>query len=331
MRASINKIIINFICLYLFFGILGCAALQGIYPNHSQLDAYIDKKYIDFKKIYGEPKRTTAFDKKFEIQYYKNNMLGVRGGIIKMIEPNSSERITTSVKSYVAGEMSKNSKMAIVSGNNGVPSYDLEFKKNANMISNVLKDKGLTIIDDVGSADFVILLKYGISDPKVEERIYTLPSYSWVPSQTTTTTGNVTNNYGQQVATISSTSETGGGYIQTGSTVQVDRNVSFVRYLYLEVIDYSEFKKTKKIVQKQKLTVLSVGPNGEFDSIYPFLAVEGTTWFSKASSGVVENSYLSNDLYVGLISSFNPEISNALNSKNESRKPASNKNGTKSK
>lgn len=192
----------------------------------------------------------------------------------------------------------------IESGDNNIPSNDVEFREYANYVAKALKSDGAKEINDKKKADMCILVTYGISD---ESYIETVPFPIWGQtgissiSTTSNTSGSaygsasrIGNSVYGSVQGNSSTNTTtivNPSYGITGYS-SVDRKVTvFRRVLNIYAYDNTQTNETTML---WKTNIISDGRSSDLRNVLPAMAFCGVGYLGK-SSGETKNYYVFED------------------------------------
>lgn len=166
----------------------------------------------------------------------------------------------------------KSQNFTIRSGMKDAPENDLRFKQFAKVISNALVVKGMTASPDISSADVVIMVSYGISDPDTRAYTRSVPVYG---GGSTTTT--VTNSYGQQLGTFQT--QQSNPYAPTGYQSVTDEVTTYNRFILLTAYDAKDVMKpmakdekfNPRMAWETKIT--SSGSSGDLRKVFPVMMI----------------------------------------------------------
>lgn len=194
-------------------------------------------------------------------------------------------------------------KAIIFSGDKDISVSDIQFKEFAGFVKELLKNKGYSITNDEKKAETAIFLSYGISEPKIVTRNYTVPVYGMISSGKTKTTssqtkasasayGSGTGSYGSYNPYVGS-SYGGYNYSARGSAYGIENTeatestspeygvigtetrqvtiTTFTCYLALDAMDLKLYKKQKELKQHWKTVITSTGPSGDLRRVFPVL------------------------------------------------------------
>ena len=192
----------------------------------------------------------------------------------------------------------------IESGDNNIPSNDIEFREYANYVAKSLKSDGAQEINDKKNSDMCILVTYGISD---ESYIETIPFPIWgktgISSINTTshTTGSA---YGSVSGIGNSAYDSVQGNSSTNTTTRVnpsygivgfsnvDRKVHvFRRVLNIYAYDNNQ---TNESTMLWKTNIISDGSSSDLRIVLPAMAFSSIGYLGK-SSGEIKNFYIFED------------------------------------
>ena len=190
------------------------------------------------------------------------------------------------------------------SGDNNIPSNDVEFREYANYVAKALKSVGAKEINDKKIADMCILVTYGISDESYVETV-PLPIWGQTGISSISTTSNTSGSaygsasgignsvYGsvQGKSSTNTTTRINPSYGITGFS-SVDRKVTvFRRVLNIYAYDNSLTNETTML---WKTNIISDGRSSDLRSVFPAMAFCGIGYLGK-SSGETKNYYVFED------------------------------------
>jgi len=137
----------------------------------------------------------------------------------------------------------------------------------------------MKIVDDLSKADYVVLVNFGISDPKesveVVSRPVFLPQYN--PGQTT----NVYGAYGNMLGSIKTNGQWSSQY--AGQQTETYTTISYNRWLNVEAIDHKIWKRSKELAPVWKVLTSSEGPSGDLRLVMPALTMGVQNYINKDS------------------------------------------------
>jgi hypothetical protein len=175
----------------------------------------------------------------------------------------------------------------ISSGTKEISEDDLMFLEVKNYLRNSLRFKKMNFVDDLKKADFVLMLNYGISDPKERLEVISTPIY--IPTYTPGLDLSVRNQYGAKVGSVESQGQFGAAY--AGQSVSTVTHVSYNRWLDLHAFDYKIFKKSGAFKPVWKLTTMSEGERGDIRFVIPALVYASHEYTNEDSKSNKFNSY----------------------------------------
>jgi hypothetical protein len=157
----------------------------------------------------------------------------------------------------------------LLPGNQGVTWDDLQFQEYALYLIRVLNTQGFVSAEKAEDADVVIVLSYGIGDPKTQQYSYALPVWGQTGVSSAYTYGTATA-FGNS-ATYSGTTTYTPTYGVTGYTTQVGSVTTYLRYALVTGYDFKAFKESNRQVQVWRTTITSTGSSGDLRRVFPIL------------------------------------------------------------
>jgi len=157
----------------------------------------------------------------------------------------------------------------LLPGNENVSVNDLQFQEFSTYVEKMLLSKGYAKADSKESADLVIVLSYGIGDPKTHHYSYTLPTWGKTGVSSAYTYGTSTTS-GNTTTTAASTTLTP-QYGVTGYQSKVGTRVTYNKYAFLTAYDYSEYKISNREIQLWKTSISNEGLSSDLRLVFPYL------------------------------------------------------------
>ena len=156
-----------------------------------------------------------------------------------------------------------------MSGKKGVASTDLKFMNYAVYVSRAMSQMGYVPTSDITKASLLIILNYGIGDPKKTYFTYTSPVFGQTGGQTYNYTANTYGTSGYQRTSGTVTEQKGFGVVgyqsNLGSRTYYDRFIDFL------AIDAKTFLKTNQVVELCRTTIKSSGSSGHLSNVFPYM------------------------------------------------------------
>jgi hypothetical protein len=161
----------------------------------------------------------------------------------------------------------------LIPGLQGVSTRDLQYREFAAQAARALKYRGYTKARTAEEADAIILLSYGIGEPRVEYELISSPVYGLVPSGTSTTTAYGTTTSFGGVATTAATATTTQGRTLgvVGTATRSRKTVEYDRYLRLTAVSTARYKQTAEVEEVWQTTVTSSGWNDDLRRVFPVM------------------------------------------------------------
>lgn len=192
----------------------------------------------------------------------------------------------------------------IESGDNNIPSNDVEFREYASYVAKALESVGAKEINDKKKADMCILITYGISDESYTETV-PVPIWGQTGISSISTTSNTSGSaygsasrignsvYGSVLGNSSTNTTTivNPSYGITGFS-RVDRKVTVFRRV-LNIYAYNNTQ-TNETTMLWKTNIISDGSSSDLREVLPVMAFCSIEYLGK-SSGKTMNHYVFED------------------------------------
>ncbi len=192
-----------------------------------------------------------------------------------------------SVDGLAAPEAANKRTYFLMPGLAGVRPDDLLFREFAHQARLALAFRGFASARSPTEADIVILLSYGIGEPRVEYQIISEPVWGMVPSGTSTTTVNTTTStvgdYSYTSGTATTTQNQTVGVV--GRRTYSQRTVEYDRYLQLTAIDVGRYKADGRLVEVWRTTVTSSGSSDDLRRVHPVMMAGAIRRLAKDTRG----------------------------------------------
>lgn len=189
--------------------------------------------------------------------------------ILLMTGCASVPKYVVNVDSLQAPNTDDKKNFVLLPGNTDTPSSDLQFREYAAYINRALISRGFTPAESIESANLVIFVVYGIGDPQQHQYTYSVPVWGQTGVSSSTTSGKLSTN--GKYGTYSGTTTYNPTYGVRGYSSGVRTYTTYFRFLVLDAIDLSEYRKSKKEVQLWKTTVTSTGSSGDLRGVFPVM------------------------------------------------------------
>jgi len=150
-------------------------------------------------------------------------------------------------------------------GLQGVDPTDLQFREFAGQLERVLLAKGFKPAALNARPDLLILLSYGIGEPRTS--YYSYPVFGRVSGGTSTFTASTFGPGGFTQTTGTVTSPTRHGVVGTRTAARRE----FQRWAAIEAVDIETFINTQKISQAWRTEMTSSGSSGDLRRVLPVM------------------------------------------------------------
>lgn len=175
----------------------------------------------------------------------------------------------------------------IMPGSEKLSPEDFQFKEMKGLLSAALVKQGLVMTEDAQTAKYVILVKYGISDPKEDIEIISKPVFMG---------GFMGGGVDANGAPMG-----GGMWTAQGQQIETKKNISYSRWFNIEAVDHAYLLRTKTVKPVWKVLTKSVGFSGDLRFVLPALIYGATNYINedtkKELTFTVESSVLNEFIY----------------------------------
>lgn len=180
-------------------------------------------------------------------------------------------------------------------GDKDISPEDLQFKEVKRYLEITLVKEGFSITSDPMNADYIALVKYGVSDPKEDIKVISRPVF--IPTYLPGATTNFYSGY-KFIGSAQTSGRWGSQY--AGQNTETIKTVTFNRWLNVEAVDNSVLKSKKFLKPVWKILVNSTGATSDFRFVMPALTYGAGSYINQdtqrrlsfeVSSGVL-NRYI---------------------------------------
>jgi hypothetical protein len=178
----------------------------------------------------------------------------------------------------------------LLPGNKDTSVSDLQFREYAAYINRALISRGFVPAESIETANLAIFVVYGIGDPQQHQYSYSVPVWGQTGVSSSTTQGTLST-YGN----YSGTTTYNPTYGIKGYSSHVGTYTTYFRFLVLNAIDLSEYRKSKKEVQLWKTTVTSAGRSGDLRRVFPVMVTASKPHIATNSGQQIKIEIYEND------------------------------------
>lgn len=200
------------------------------------------------------------------------------------------------VDSISSQDAENKKKFILYPGTSGIDENDLQYQEYAQYIKRALAAQGYISAANFNEADIAIFLGYGIGEPKQNNHTYSLPTWGQTGLASATSTGSV-QKFGN-TATYSGTTTYTPSFGITGSNTYTDTYTTYFRYIFLDALDLSEYRASKKEKQLWKVSVNSTGSSGDLRRVFPVMVAASKPYIGKNSGQKIQISIDGSDTRV---------------------------------
>lgn len=165
----------------------------------------------------------------------------------------------------------------IAPGSEKVSPEDFQFKEVKSFLTASLSMQGYHVVDAPTQAKYLILVNYGISDPKEDIKVVSRPVYipQYIPGKSFSFFGANGSYLGAATSRGAWTSQYAGQHTETYKTV------TYSRWMNIEAIDFNHLKKTKTLKPVWKVLSSSVGSSKDLRFVLPALSYGSVSYINK--------------------------------------------------
>lgn len=146
---------------------------------------------------------------------------------------------------------------------------DLQFQEYALYVQRAMSLRGFQRIEDGQEPDVVVLLDYGIGQPRTNLGSITLPTYGQTGVSGATTTGTV-NTFGNSSSYRSTTTFTP-TYGVTGYRSSNYTYTTYTRYVSLDAFYWRDLRDRDEVVPAFQTSIVSEGSSGDLRRVFPVM------------------------------------------------------------
>ena len=190
----------------------------------------------------------------------------------------ATTRFAVQVDSIAASDHHPGSRYVLLPGREEVAANDLQYREFASYVERALQARDFKQTTSVEEADIAILLNYGLGEPQTTVYTYSLPVYGQTGGGTATYTGSAYGSGGYSHTTGTIYQQPTYGVV--GSQTNVGSVTTYLRYLILEAVDLTAYRKSQAIVPVWKTTITSTGTSGDLRRVLPVLVGAATEHFA---------------------------------------------------
>lgn len=209
----------------------------------------------------------------------------------------------------------------------GIKKNDLQYIEFANYVKKILKSNGYTEAISDDSANVIIYIKYGISDPSSYQVTRSVPHYGQTGVSSINTTSRTTgSSYGSASGSVTTYGSTTYGsasrnssgssttntttrvtptYGITGYSQQSHIQTEYTRHLSLTAYDLNYYKLNNEELMIWNTNITSTGSSGDLRKIFPILIIAGSPYIGKSTGNKITKTIYSNDVRINQLKGIN--------------------------
>lgn len=194
----------------------------------------------------GYPRSTRTIDN-YRFYEYWDGIVVFRDNSVIDVMKNSNKNLRFGVNVDFLSADSDFNTVKIFSGMPNVKEGSLEFAEMARGLAFVLRSNGFQITDDENEANIFLTASFGISDPNVDYKTYSVPIFGYDGGSTSYSTFNAnassySSPYSTSITGSSSTYTSGKGTYLQGFSSNTVKQVSYDRILILKALDAQKYR-----------------------------------------------------------------------------------------
>jgi hypothetical protein len=175
-------------------------------------------------------------------------------------------KFVVSVDSINNNEPVAQKSVVVTPGMKEISPEDLQFKEYASYVKRELSSKGYVLSDNMQTADVVVFLGYGISQPQEHRYTFAMPIFGPTGVSSASTMGSVSSN-----GVISATTTYTPSYGVVGSEPISGSYIDYIRQISLVAYDMKHYRETKQEKQVWKTEIISTGTSGDLRVVFPVM------------------------------------------------------------
>lgn len=213
--------------------------------------------------------------------------------------------ISSSIDAIAGPNALAHSAYVLMPGNKGATADDLQYQEYAAIIDRALAERGMRKSASFDDAQVVVFLRYGIGEPETRSYTYNVPVFGQTGVASSYTSGNV-NVYGNSANYSQSTSYTP-SYGITGYATRTGSYTTYTRFLVVNAVDIATWRRTEKLVDVWRASIVSVGSEGDLRLVFPYMVVAGKRYFGASTGSAVTVNVYSGDPEVAQVRGVAPK------------------------
>lgn len=210
---------------------------------------------------------------------YKRGAFLVKDSVIVLTVDKTYPTLVFDLGINAFSDNSANSSHAyyITPGSEAVSPEDFQFKEVKSFLASSLRLQGYNVTDSPSQAKYLVMVNYGISDPKEDIQVISRPVYipRYIPGSNLSFYGS----NGSYLGAVNSGSSWGTQY--AGQHTETIKTVTYSRWLNVEAVDYDYLKQTKTMKPVWKILTSSVGSSGDLRYVLPALTYGSANYINK--------------------------------------------------
>lgn len=167
-------------------------------------------------------------------------------------------------------------------GNKGIAASDLQYQEYGKELDFVLRAAGFVPADSAHVPDVVVILSYGMDDPKVFQSNRQIPIWGETGVASAQTYGTAMGD-GAYTATTTFTPSFG----ITGYRTEQTSVALFTCFAHVEAYDYAKFKESKQAVELWDTMIVATATQGDFRQMFPLLMASGEFFFASSTPHII--------------------------------------------
>jgi len=200
----------------------------------------------------------------------------------------ASREYEVSVNSFARSNALEDRTYVVMPFDADVEPMDLEFQEYSAQVAKVLGERGFRRAPSIDDAEVVVLLAYGIGEPREHSYTYNLPVWgqTGVASTRTTTDATLFRNSAKLNSETSYTPQ----YGVTGFTNQTGSYTTFTRHALICAIDLAQLRNEQKFSEIWKTRIVSVGSSGDLRQVFPAMLAAARDLLATSTGRTVERT-----------------------------------------
>ena len=246
----------------------------------------------------GKPQEISSLNDGYYFRYNNGAVFFKDEQIVQVQDKvfQDGHQFTINISSFSDSSSDPEASYYVASGSKEFSQNDFQFKEVKRYIERAIRDQGRKISSTKEKAQYIVLVNFGISDPKENIDVVSRPVY--LPSFNPGSTTNVYGSFGNKLGSLQTDSSWSLQY--AGQQTETIRTTVYTRWLNVTAFSKDIWQKTQEIHPVWKVLTTSEGSSGDLRLLIPALSLgvqnyidvdTGTQVIKTAMSDVLNDYY----------------------------------------